>query len=46
MLSIPELNEGERYIGATVDAKGQLTHIILLPGEAESMNWEDSKAWG
>ncbi len=43
-ITLPELNEGERYIGAIGDAAGNLTHIILLPGDIEA-NWKDATAW-
>ena len=41
----PNLAEGERYIGAIVDAEGVATHIILLPGDNDGANWEAQKAW-
>jgi len=42
--TIPELAEGERYIGATVDPEGNLTHIILLPGEKKA-TWKSALKW-
>lgn len=44
MIETPTLNEGERYIGATVDVVGTLTHIILLPGSTKD-TWKKSIAW-
>lgn len=44
MITTPELNEGERYIGGIVSADGTTTHIILLPGDIEA-NWNDAMAW-
>jgi len=40
----PELNPGERYIGAIVSAEGIATHIILLPGVTRA-NWQAAKEW-
>lgn len=44
MITTPELNEGERYIGGIVSADGTTTHIILLPGDIEA-NWNAAMAW-
>jgi hypothetical protein len=35
LASMPELNEGEIYIGAFINADGTGTHCILLPKEQE-----------
>jgi len=40
----PELANGERYIGAIVDAAGVATHIILLPGSPKA-TWKAAKTW-
>jgi len=40
------LAAGERIAGAILDDDGTINHyVILLPGEAESVNWEAAKAW-
>lgn len=40
------LAAGERVAGAILDDDGTINHyVILLPGEAESVNWTDAKAW-
>ena len=45
-LAIPELNPGERYVGAIISADGtKREHIILLPGELGSANWKDAMEW-
>lgn len=44
-LNIPELADGEIYIGAIGDAAGNLHHVILLPGEIEDANWKKSMEW-
>ena len=43
-ITIPELAEGERYIGASVDPEGNLTHVILLPGEKKA-TWKSALKW-
>lgn len=42
--NLPELAEGERYIGAIVSAEGIATHIILLPGVTRA-NWQAVNEW-
>ena len=37
---------GERYAGIILNDEGDPDyHLILLPGEAESIKWEDAKQW-
>nr|DAH87967.1 MAG TPA: Protein of unknown function (DUF1566) [Caudoviricetes sp.] len=44
-VTIP-LAAGERIAGAILDDDGTINHyVILLPGEAESVDWEGAKAW-
>lgn len=43
--AIPDLNPGEKYIGAIIKADGTGHHIIQLPGEKEDIKWPDAKAW-
>jgi hypothetical protein len=44
-VTIP-LAAGERVAGAILNDDGTLSHyVILLPGEAESVNWQDAVAW-
>ena len=41
------LRYGERYAGIILDGEGDPGyHLVLLPGEAESIQWEDAKKWG
>jgi hypothetical protein len=44
-LSISELNEGEIYVGIIGTPNGEANHIILLPGDHEEANWDDSMEW-
>jgi len=40
------LRHGERYAGIILDDEGNPDHhLILLPGEAEAIQWEDAKKW-
>jgi hypothetical protein len=44
-LTIPALNEGERWAGVIV-ADGKATHhVILLPGECDAADWHAATAW-
>ena len=46
VLAIPRLNDGEHYAGIIVGKDGASSHhLILLPGEAEDLNWEKAKEW-
>ena len=41
-----ELAHGEHYAGIILGKNGEPSHhVILLPGEAESVNWKDAKAF-
>jgi hypothetical protein len=42
----PTLNAGEVYAGILLGKDGVPDqHIILLPGDAEELDWEAAKAW-
>ena len=41
-----ELQPGERYAGAVLGDDGKITHhLVLLPGEAEAVPWQDAAEW-
>lgn len=41
-----ELQPGERYAGLVLDAEGYASHhLVLLPSQAESVNWTAAKDW-
>ncbi|AIS96241.1 hypothetical protein BTHA_2719 [Burkholderia thailandensis MSMB59] len=45
-VTLPELAEGELYAGILIGKDGAASqHIILLPGAADEVNWDDAKAW-
>jgi hypothetical protein len=45
-LSLPQLNSGEKYVGAIISADGtKRDHIILLPETKVDINWTDAMAW-
>ena len=44
-LNIPELADGEIYIGAIGDAAGNLHHVILLPGDNDDATHEYQLEW-
>ncbi len=40
------LQPGEHYAGLIIGKDGEPSHhLVLLPGEAEGVNWKDAKAW-
>ncbi|KWI90153.1 hypothetical protein WM08_14940 [Burkholderia ubonensis] len=40
------LAAGERFAGPILNDDGSLSHyLILLPGDADDINWSDAKAW-
>ena len=45
-VALPELNPGERYLGAILSADGSKRHhVILLPGEIEEATWNKAMEW-
>lgn len=44
-LTIPPLNEGEIYIGCIGNAKGEVEHVILLPGDNDDATWKAQMDW-
>ena len=41
-----DLASGERYAGMVLRADGTPSHhLVLLPGQADSVNWDDAKRW-
>ena len=44
-INLPELAEGETYIGCIGDALGNLHHVILLPGDNDKADWDTQAAW-
>ena len=44
-INLPELAEGETYIGCIGDALGNLHHVILLPGEIDEATWNKAMKW-
>ena len=41
-----ELRAGERYAGLLLGLDGLMAqHLVLLPGEAEDVSWDEAKAW-
>jgi hypothetical protein len=41
IITLPQLSEGEIYVGAIISANGTKNyHIILLPGESDDVEWK------
>lgn len=45
VLEKPPLNEGEIHIAALTDAKGELYHLILLPGDNDDATHAAQLEW-
>ncbi len=43
--TLPELAAGERYLCGLIDENGAVTHIVLLPSDADPASWEAQMAW-
>ena len=44
-INLPELAEGEIYVGCIGDADGTLQHVILLPGDNDDATHEAQLEW-
>ncbi|KWN77088.1 DUF1566 domain-containing protein [Burkholderia stagnalis] len=44
-VELPELNEGEIYVGRISNTAGELHHVILLPGDNDDATWQDQMDW-
>ena len=42
---LPELADGETYVGCIGDALGNLHHVILLPGDNDNAPWKAQMEW-
>ena len=44
-INLPELAEGEIYVGCIGDALGNLHHVILLPGDNDDATHKSQLEW-
>jgi hypothetical protein len=44
-VQLPPLAEGEIYLGGFVNATGDVTHTILLPGDNDDASWQAQMDW-
>ncbi|WP_186200620.1 DUF1566 domain-containing protein [Burkholderia gladioli] len=44
-IQLPPLAEGEIYLCGFVNAAGDVTHTILLPGDNDDASWQDQLDW-
>ena len=44
-INLPELAEGETYVGCIGDALGNLHHVILLPGDNDDATHKSQLEW-
>ncbi|KGW27013.1 hypothetical protein Y602_1977 [Burkholderia pseudomallei MSHR733] len=42
---LPELAEGEVYIGKVSNTNGQFHHVILLAGDNDDATWQEQMGW-
>ncbi|MEI7296641.1 DUF1566 domain-containing protein [Paraburkholderia tropica] len=45
VIALPELAEGETYLGGFIGADGRITHTILLPGDNDDASWQTQLEW-
>ncbi|WP_322076450.1 DUF1566 domain-containing protein [Burkholderia cepacia] len=43
--TIPQLAEGEIYVGVVANTAGELHHVILLPGDNDDATWQAQMEW-
>lgn len=44
-IQLPPLEEGEVYVVSIGDRRGDLTHLILMPGDNDRASQPDQQAW-
>ncbi|MCW3641810.1 DUF1566 domain-containing protein [Burkholderia cenocepacia] len=44
-IQLPTLAEGEIYLAGFIDANGDVTHTILLPGDNDRATWQEQMDW-
>ena len=44
-MKIPELKDGEEYVGAIINPDGTGHHIILLDGDNDDADWNTQMEW-
>jgi hypothetical protein len=45
VIELPELAEGEIYLGGFINGEGRITHTILLPGDNGDATWQAQLDW-
>ncbi|HEM8999509.1 DUF1566 domain-containing protein [Burkholderia cenocepacia] len=44
-VSIPQLAEGEIYVGIVTNTAGERHHVVLLPGDNDDASWQAQMEW-
>ncbi len=44
-VSIPQLAEGEIYVGIVTNTAGKQHHVVLLPGDNDDASWQVQMEW-
>lgn len=45
VVALPELADGEIYLGGFIGADGSIRHTILLPGDNDDASWHAQLEW-
>lgn len=45
VFEMPELKDGEVYVGAIINPDGTGHHVILLPGDNDDATWQEQMDW-
>lgn len=45
VIKLPDLAEGEVYLGGFIDGEGRVSHTILLPGDNDDAIWQAQLEW-
>ncbi|MDN7763768.1 DUF1566 domain-containing protein [Burkholderia cepacia] len=44
-VSVPQLAEGEIYVGIVTNTAGEQNHVVLLPGDNDDASWQAQMEW-
>ncbi|KVF49535.1 DUF1566 domain-containing protein [Burkholderia cenocepacia] len=44
-VSVPQLAEGEIYVGIVTNTAGEQHHVVLLPGDNDDASWQAQMEW-
>ena len=44
-IAVPEIAEGEIYVGIVTNTAGERNHVVLLPGDNDRATWQEQMEW-